>query len=67
MALPVAHVSVAVGLARTRDLLPLLFLAALSILPDFDFIMVWVFGMPVDSYHRTWSHSAPFAVLLTLV
>jgi membrane-bound metal-dependent hydrolase YbcI (DUF457 family) len=67
MALPAAHISVAFGLARERDRITLLFLAVLSFLPDFDFILVWVFGMPAETMHRTWSHSAPFAVLLALI
>lgn len=67
MALPVAHFSVAVGLSRQKDSLLLLFLAGLSILPDFDFILVWVFGMPADAAHRTWSHSAFFAIALALL
>lgn len=45
----------------------LAFLALLSVLPDFDFALVWGLGLPLEQVHRTWSHSLFFALFLTLV
>ncbi len=67
MALPVAHVSIAMGATRSRDPIILAGLALLSVLPDFDFALVWGFGLPIEEQHRTWSHSVSFAVGLTLL
>ena len=67
MALPLAHCALALGITQTRDRLLLGFLALLAILPDFDFILVWGLGLPVRTYHRTFSHSLILSVLLALV
>lgn len=67
MALPIAHTAVALGTTRSRDPLVLVFLALLSIFPDFDFVLVWGFGFPVHIYHRTFSHSLLFAAALALL
>lgn len=64
MALPIAHFSVAWGLAQSRDRLMLLALAIISVAPDFDFVFVWGLGMPIQAWHRTWSHSVLFALAL---
>ena len=67
MALPVAHTAVALGLTRSRDPLAWAFLGFLSILPDFDFILVWGLGLPIGVYHRTFSHSIFFCVAISLL
>ena len=67
MALPVAHTAVALGLTRSRDPLAWAFLGFLSILPDFDFLLVWGLGLPIGVYHRTFSHSALFCVAISLL
>jgi membrane-bound metal-dependent hydrolase YbcI (DUF457 family) len=67
MALPLVHSSIAAGLARTRDPILLGSLAFLSVLPDFDFLFVWAFGGSAHTWHRTWSHSIVFALVLTLI
>ena len=67
MALPVAHTAVALGLTRSRDPLAWVFLGFLSILPDFDFILVWGLGLPINIYHRTFSHSLFFCVAMALL
>lgn len=67
MALPIAHWAVALGVVRTRDRLVLTFVAALAILPDFDFALVWEWGLPMSTYHRTFSHSLAFFVCLVVL
>jgi membrane-bound metal-dependent hydrolase YbcI (DUF457 family) len=63
MALPVAHSAIAMGFASTRDRSVALFLCVLSFCPDFDFFFVWFLGMPLEAFHRTFSHSLlPVAV-----
>ena len=67
MALPAAHAALAFGMTRQRSLQVLLFLALLSVLPDFDFLLVlsrW--GQPQFGHHRTWSHSLLFAGSMTV-
>lgn len=66
MALPVAHWAVAQGVTTTRDWRVRLFLAILVLLPDFDFALVWGLGLPVEIYHRTFSHSLAFFLVLTV-
>ncbi len=66
MALPVAHAAVAWGLAPTRDRWTLALLAVFSFAPDLDFILVVCFGLPLQDFHRTWSHSLPFALVVAL-
>ncbi len=61
MALPVAHGSFALGVTRSRDPWVVLLLLVLSVAPDFDFFFVWVLGLPLESFHRTFSHSILFA------
>lgn len=48
---------------------PLAWAMALVIpqVPDFDFFMVWVLGLPSQIWHRTWSHSLLFATLCGLL
>ncbi|MEE8349695.1 MAG: metal-dependent hydrolase [Acidobacteriota bacterium] len=67
MALPVAHSAVALAMTRSRDPLVWGCLVILSILPDFDFVLVWGFGLPINTFHRTFSHSLLFCVGLALV
>ena len=67
MALPVAHTAVALGMTRSRDPLIWVCLGLLSILPDLDFILVWGFGLPINVYHRTFSHSLLFGVTMALL
>lgn len=67
MALPIAHFAVAGGLAKHRSWPALVFLAILSVAPDFDFLLVWLFKLPQHEVHRTWSHSVPFALMASLV
>lgn len=67
MALPIAHSAVAVGITRSRDPLVLAFLAGLSILPDLDWLLVWGFGLEREVFHRTFSHSIGFSLLLALL
>ncbi|RMF84677.1 MAG: metal-dependent hydrolase [Nitrospinota bacterium] len=66
MALPIAHWSVVAGLLDGHSRKALVLAACLSILPDFDFLLVWGLGWPVSSYHRTFSHSLAFAALITM-
>lgn len=63
MALPVAHASIALGLAGRRNLRELVGLSILALVPDFDFFFVWVLGFPLHEFHRTFSHSLLFALL----
>ena len=63
MALCVAHVAAGIGFARTRDLRTLCLLALVSVSPDFDFALVWGLGLPIEVFHRTFSHSILFAAL----
>ena len=67
MALPLAHTAVALGMTRSRDPLIWLCLGLASILPDFDFVLVWGFGLPIEIYHRTFSHSLLFGAAMTLL
>jgi membrane-bound metal-dependent hydrolase YbcI (DUF457 family) len=67
MALPIAHTAVALGMTRSRDPLIWTCLGLLSILPDFDFILVWGFGLPIDIYHRSFSHSLLFALTMAFL
>jgi len=68
MALPTAHAAVAVGLTRKRSIRVLLFLAFLSVLPDFDFLAVLLrWQNPQFDLHRSWSHSLFFSATLTLL
>jgi len=67
MALPIAHSAVAFGIIRSRDRLVLAGAVFLSILPDLDFILVWGFGLPIQVYHRTFSHSILFSLALALL
>lgn len=67
MALPIAHFAVAGGLTKQRSWPVLVFLATLSVAPDFDFLLVWLFKFPTQEVHRTWSHSIPFALLVSLL
>ena len=66
MALPIAHTAVALGMTRSRDPLVWACLGIVSILPDFDFILVWGFGLPIHIYHRTFSHSLLFGAAMAL-
>jgi membrane-bound metal-dependent hydrolase YbcI (DUF457 family) len=67
MALPVAHSSVALGATKSRDPLVLAFLAVLSVSPDFDFLFVVLFDLPMHEFHRTWSHSIIVALVAALL
>ncbi len=64
MALPVAHCSVALGLARSGSLRVLSLICLLCLLPDFDFGLT-LLGWPLETSHRTFSHSLLFSALLT--
>ncbi len=57
MALPVSHSAIALGLNRSRDPAVILAVVTLALAPDFDFLLVWGFGLPIQSFHRTFSHS----------
>ncbi len=65
MALPVAHLAVALGASRRRSKSDLLLLVILALAADFDFALVWGLGLPLDVYHRTFSHSLTAAVAVT--
>ncbi len=65
MALPVAHSAVALGISRQREPRVVALVLLVAILPDFDFALVWGLGLPVDVYHRTFSHSLVAALLLS--
>ena len=67
MALPLAHTAVALGMTRSRDPLIWICLGLASIVPDFDFILVWGFGLPIEAYHRTFSHSLLFGAAMALL
>ena len=67
MALPVAHTAVALGMTHSRDPLVWACLGLFSILPDFDFILVWGFGLPINVYHRTFSPSLLFGAAVALL
>ncbi len=66
MALPTAHLAFSTGISPRRDFRSLLFLSLLSVAPDFDFALVWGLGWPIREFHRTFSHSLLFAVLVAL-
>lgn len=65
MPLPVAHSSFAAGLTASRDRLVLFAACLVAIVPDLDFALVWGLGWPLDEFHRTFSHSLLFALILT--
>jgi membrane-bound metal-dependent hydrolase YbcI (DUF457 family) len=67
MALPVAHGAFVFGATKNRNMLVLLFLVIVSVAPDFDFFFVWVLGLPMQTFHRTFAHSIPFALVFTLL
>lgn len=64
MALPVAHVSIAWGLSGKRDKHSLVLLGLISFSPDFDLFFVWFLGQSLNTFHRTWSHSLTFALVV---
>ena len=64
MALPVAHVAVAYAICRSTDRPTLICLAFLSIVPDFDLLLVWMFDVSMSVYHRTFTHSLLFVLLV---
>lgn len=66
MALPAAHFALSLGMSPKRDLRSVLFLSLMSVAPDFDFALVWGLGWPISEFHRTFSHSLPFAGLAAL-
>lgn len=74
MSLPVAHCLVGGAiLATARPHLDFVSPRAafglamlLPLVPDFDFAFVWWFGLPVTTWHRTFSHSLLFAAALGL-
>ncbi len=57
MALPIAHWAVALALTRSCDQKIRALAALLAVLPDSDFILVWALGLPLQDFHRTFSHS----------
>ncbi len=64
MALPIAHWAVALAVTRSRDRKIRALAALIAVLPDFDFILVWGWGLPLQHFHRTFSHSlVSFAVV----
>jgi len=63
----VAHGAFVFGATKNRDIWVLLFLAVVSVAPDFDFFFVWVLGLPMQVFHRTFAHSIPFALAVTLI
>lgn len=75
MSLPVAHALIGGALLATfRPSLdfcrPRVALAAamiLPIVPDFDFALVWLGGLPVTVWHRTFSHSLIFSAAMGLL
>lgn len=66
MALPIAHCSVALGLARSVSFRTACLICLICLLPDFDFGLALA-GWPLASVHRTFSHSLLFTALLTLL
>ncbi|MBI4445020.1 MAG: metal-dependent hydrolase [Acidobacteria bacterium] len=67
MSLPIAHCSVALGLVGSRSTRLWTAVAFLALLPDFDFALVRGLGVPLDEFHRTFSHSVVFFAFLTLL
>lgn len=70
MPLPVAHALIGAGIvvaSRPRttihDWKSLSLAASIAVLPDFDFFLAW-FGNLDESWHRSFSHSIAFAVIL---
>ncbi len=64
MALPVAHLSVALGAGSWRRRAVLLQVALVAVAADFDFALVWGLDLPAQTWHRTFSHSLAAAALL---
>ncbi len=67
MALPVAHYSFAAGLTGCRTWTPCLAIGLISVAADFDLALVWGLNLPLQQFHRTFSHSIGFAVLASLL
>lgn len=67
LALPLAHTSLALGLTSLRDLRGLVFVAFLSFSPDLDFLLVWGLDLPRAEYHRTFSHSIVFCLVVAVI
>ncbi len=67
MALPIAHWAVALAVTRSRDQKVRALAALLAVLPDFDFILVWGWGAPLQDFHRTFSHSLISFALVSLL
>ncbi len=70
MPLPIAHALVGAGVvvaSRSRitihDWKALSLAASIAVLPDFDFFLTW-FGSFDESWHRGFSHSITFAVII---
>ncbi len=57
MALPIAHWAVALAMTRSRDQKIRALAALIAVLPDFDLMLVWGLGLPLQHFHRTFSHS----------
>src|SRR5437764_11936394 len=74
MPLPVAHALVGAGtiaifhpeVGLKRDWKALLFGAVLAVLPDLDFLLVWVFHLG-GGWHRGFTHSIAIAFLAACV
>ena len=66
MALPIAHWAVALAVTRSRDQKIRALAALLAVIPDFDFILVWGLGLPLQHFHRTFSHSLISFALVSL-
>ena len=67
MALPIAHWAVALAVTRSRDQKIRALAALLAVLPDFDFILVWGLGLPLQHFHRTFTHSLISFALVSLL
>lgn len=67
MALPVAHFALASGMTFQYHWRIVAAGCLISVLPDFDFALVWGLGLPLREWHRTWSHSLLFAAAVSLL
>lgn len=72
MAFPIGHIATGLGFSmlyrRTFDPFKnkalTVKIAGLSLLPDLDYLLTWPLGLSYDIYHRGFSHSLLFAVVM---
>ncbi|MBI2820798.1 MAG: metal-dependent hydrolase [Acidobacteria bacterium] len=72
MAFPAAHCTLGCGIAtllgqKVNSFKWMLFWSLLSIAPDFDFALVFLFDLSKREYHRTFTHSIAFMLLASAV